>query len=187
MYRKTRIFSSFHATVHLPSALVFHSLEIISWEEKVHYGLFQLMFIQGISWKSTRSGRLLSVFDSRVIWALLAPDLCWYATRCMGRREVTYLLYPQNAHPKALVILLHKNKNRLHRRSRQSYAVCFSGPVTYCCMQLHKLHGNLFKNNVRWLDYMLDETFGFRQRAGFYCLSKPPDRLWGPPSRLLSE
>jgi len=76
MYRKTRIFSSFHATVHLPSALVFHSLEIISWEEKVHYGLFQLMFIQGISWKSTRSGRLLSVFDSRVIWALLAPDLC---------------------------------------------------------------------------------------------------------------
>lgn len=64
-----------HATVNLPSAVFFPSLERFSWEEKVHCGLSQLMFIQGISWKDTRSGRLLSAFDSRVIWALLAPDL----------------------------------------------------------------------------------------------------------------
>jgi hypothetical protein len=76
MYQNTCIFSSHHVTVYLPSALFFLSLERISWEEKVHYGLSQLMLIQGISWKDTKSGRLLSAFDSRVIWALLAPDLC---------------------------------------------------------------------------------------------------------------
>jgi len=76
MYQKTCIFSSHHVTVHFPPALFFPSLERVSWEEKVHYGLSQLMLIQGISWKGTRSGRLLSAFDSRVIWALLAPDLC---------------------------------------------------------------------------------------------------------------
>jgi len=76
MYYKTCNFISLHATVHLPSPLFFPSLERISLEEKVHYGISQLMFIQGISWKGTTSGRLLSAFDSRVIWALLAPDLC---------------------------------------------------------------------------------------------------------------